>query len=238
MTDATYAQLFKGSAVNGRRQTRPEASVKSDILAFLQIVLIDITLAGDNAVVVGMAVIGLPLAVRRKAILAGIIGATLIRVALSVVAVSLLAIIGLTLAGGVLLLWVCWKMYRELRAGPEQHIEGAPRKTLRQAIWQIILADLSMSLDNVLAVAGAARGNLWVLGAGLVLSVVLMGIAADLLARLLERHRWIAWLGLAIVVYVAIQMIFSGWHEVAPHLPSWVWHALQTAISFVRRNVP
>ncbi len=190
--------------------------MKTDLLIFLQVVLIDVTLAGDNAVVVGLAVAGLPAAMRRRAIIAGILGATLIRVLLSAVAISLLAVVGLTFAGGILLMWVCWKMYRELREAPEGEGVAAPEKTLGQAILQIILADLSMSLDNVLAVAGAARGRIWILVAGLVLSVVLMGVAADLLARLLQRHRWIAWLGLAIVAYVAVEMVVIGWVEVAP----------------------
>ena len=212
--------------------------MQSDILAFLQVVLIDVTLAGDNAVVVGLAVAGLPAALRRRAILAGIIGAMLIRVVLSAVAVSLLAIIGLTLAGGVLLLWVCWKMYRELRAAPETHEGVAREKSLRQAILQIVVADLSMSLDNVLAVAGAAQGRIWILVSGLVLSVVLMGIAADLLARLLQRHKWIAWVGLAIVAYVAVKMIISGWHEVAQHVPPALWHEVHTWLSSARRTAP
>lgn len=212
--------------------------MQSDILAFLQVVLIDITLAGDNAVVVGLAVAGLPVALRRRAILAGIIGAMLIRVVLSAVAVSLLAIVGLTLAGGVLLLWVCWKMLRELRAAPETQEGPSREKSLRQAILQIVLADLSMSLDNVLAVAGAAQGRIWILVSGLVLSVVLMGIAADLLARLLQRHTWIAWVGLAIVATVAVRMIFSGWHEVALHLPPALWHEVQTWLNSARRTAP
>lgn len=200
----------------------------ADLIAFLQIILIDITLAGDNAVVVGLAVAGLPPAQRRRAILAGIFGATLIRILLSLVAVSLLALVGLTLAGGVLLLWVCWKMFRELTEAPEA-AAGPSTKTLRQAVVQIIVADISMSLDNVLAVAGAARGKISILVAGLALSVVLMGVAADLLARLLERQRWIAWLGLAIVAYVAVKMVIDGWHEVVPHLPTWLLHRLQAA---------
>jgi YjbE family integral membrane protein len=204
--------------------------VKTDLLIFLQVVLIDVTLAGDNAVVVGLAVAGLPAAMRRRAIIAGILGATLIRVLLSAVAISLLAVVGLTFAGGILLMWVCWKMYRELREAPEGEGVAAPDKTLGQAILQIILADLSMSLDNVLAVAGAARGRIWILVAGLVLSVVLMGVAADLLARLLQRHRWIAWLGLAIVAYVAVEMIFHGWAEVVPHL-SGLLQRVRAAIS-------
>jgi YjbE family integral membrane protein len=196
--------------------------MKSDLITLLQVVLIDVTLAGDNAVVVGLAVAGLPAALRRRAILAGIFGAMLIRVVLSLVAVSLLALVGLTLAGGILLLWVCWKMYRELVEGPDDNEASHHGKTLSQSIVQIILADISMSLDNVLAVAGAARGRIWILVAGLVLSVVLMGVAADLLARLLQRQRGIAWLGLAIVAYVAVVMIFDGWRDVWPHVKAWV----------------
>jgi YjbE family integral membrane protein len=198
------------------------SDLKSDLLVFLQVVLIDVTLAGDNAVVVGLAVAGLPAAMRRRAIIAGILGATLIRVVLSLVAVTLLALVGLTLAGGILLLWVSWKMMRELLEGPEEEGGLKPEKTLRQAIMQIILADLSMSLDNVLAVAGAARGRIWILVGGLALSVVLMGVAADLLARLLQKQRWIAWLGLAIVAYVAVMMIVDGWHDVWPHIGPWL----------------
>ena len=186
-----------------------------DLAALAQVVLIDITLAGDNAVVVGMAVAGLPGRHKRRAIVLGIGGATVIRIALGAIALQLLAIIGLLLAGGILLLWVCWKMYRELR-GPRAHGGiGRSRKTLTQAMIQIVLADLSMSLDNVLAVAGAASGSTWVLMLGLLLSVVLMGVAANLLAAVLERQRWIAWAGLLIVLYVAVSMIWDGWDEVA-----------------------
>jgi YjbE family integral membrane protein len=186
-----------------------------DLAALAQVVLIDVTLAGDNAVVVGMAVAGLPTKRRRTAIILGIAGATAIRIALGAIALQLLEVIGLLLAGGLLLLWVCWRMFRELR-GARRHATGeAPRKTLSQAMFQIILADLSMSLDNVLAVAGAASGSTWVLAAGLLLSVVLMGVAANLLASMLERHRWIAWFGLIVVLYVSVSMIWSGSHEVA-----------------------
>ena len=191
----------------------------SYLAALVQVVLIDITLAGDNAVVVGLAVAGLPATLRQRAIWAGIGAATLIRIGLSLVAVQLLAILGLTLAGGLLLLWVCWKMFRELRAQGEAEGEAARHKTLGQAIRQIIIADLSMSLDNVLAVAGAAREHVWVMVGGLALSVVLMAGAANLMASLLQRFRWIAWVGLAVVVYVAGNMILHGWTEVADHLP-------------------
>ena len=178
--------------------------------------LIDVTLAGDNAVVVGLAVAGLARDQKRPAILLGIAGATIIRIVLGAIALQLLAIIGLLLAGGVLLLWVCWRMYRELRRA-KAHAKGEamPRKTLGQAMTQIILADVSMSLDNVLAVAGAAAGRTWILATGLLLSVVLMGVAANLLASLLERQRWIAWVGLVIVLYVAGTMIWDGSTEVA-----------------------
>jgi YjbE family integral membrane protein len=185
-----------------------------DLVALAQVVMIDLALAGDNAVVVGMAVAGLPARQKRSAIILGIGGATLIRIALGAVALQLLAIIGLLLAGGLLLLWVCWRMFRELRRPHHAH-EVTAQKTLRQAMVQIILADVSMSLDNVLAVAGAARENLGVLAVGLVLSVILMGVAANLVARLLERYRWIAWGGLLIVLYVALSMIWTGSHEVA-----------------------
>lgn len=187
----------------------------TDLTAFLQVLVIDVALAGDNAVVVGMAVAGLPRAQQRRAIMLGIGGATVIRIALGAVALQLLAIIGLLLAGGLLLLWVTWRMFRELRRTERAHAAGAGEKTLRQAMLQIILADISMSLDNVLAVAGAAEGRLWILVAGLAVSVLLMGLAAGLIARLLERHRWIAWIGLLIVLYVALHMIWEGGHDVA-----------------------
>ena len=186
-----------------------------DLAALAQVVLIDITLAGDNAVVVGMAVAGLPARQRRRAILLGIGGATAIRIALGAIALQLLAIIGLLLAGGLLLLWVCWKMYRDLRRPHTADHGDGRRKTLGQAMTQIMLADVSMSLDNVLAVAGAAQDSAWVLTVGLLLSVALMGLAANLLARFLERQRWIAWAGLAMVLFVAFRMIWDGSAEVA-----------------------
>ncbi len=197
----------------------------SFIIPLLQILLIDVTLAGDNAVVVGLAIAGLPEPQRRRALIFGIGAATLIRVALSAIAVRLLAIVGLTLAGGFLLLWVCWKMYRELRAShAAQNGAGGARKTMWQAMRQIVIADLSMSLDNVLAVAGAARENIWVMAGGLALSVILMGVAASLISRLLARHTWIAWIGLAVVLYVAGEMIVSGWASTAPTLARWSQH--------------
>jgi YjbE family integral membrane protein len=202
------------------------------ITAFFQVIMIDLVLAGDNAVVIGLAAAGLPAEQRSKAILVGIIAATVLRVAFAGVTTQLLQLIGLLLAGGVLLLWVCWKMWRELRtthaeevAGAEALSEqdinkdgtiagGAPRKTFAQAAWQIVIADVSMSLDNVLAVAGAAREHPEILVFGLILSIALMGIAASFIARLLQRHRWIAYVGLAIILYVSLEMIWRGAGEI------------------------
>jgi YjbE family integral membrane protein len=194
------------------------------IVPLAQVLLIDLVLAGDNAIVVGMAAAGLPAEQRRKAVLWGIGAATIMRIGFAAITAQLLAIVGITLAGGVLLLWVCWKMYRELRtarhaaAADDLDDGGTPRKTLPQAILQILVADISMSLDNVLAVAGAAKDHTWVLVAGLGISVVLMGVAATLIANLLNKHRWIAWVGLAVILYVAVDMIWQGTHQVAGHL--------------------
>ena len=192
--------------------------------ALLQVVLIDLVLAGDNAIVIGLAAAGLPQAQRGKAILIGIVAATMLRILFAGLATQILQIVGLLLAGGILLLWVCWKMWRELRASPAQpmeaketagaaagtNVEGKPRKTLVQATWQIIVADVSMSLDNVLAVAGAARGHPMVMIFGLALSIAMMGVAASFIAHLLQNHRWIAYVGLAVILYVAVEMIFRG----------------------------
>lgn len=205
----------------------------SFLSAFLQVIMIDLVLAGDNAVVIGLAAAGLPPELRRKAIVIGILAATAMRIAFALIATQLLSITGLLLGGGLLLLWVCWKMYQELRAGHEHHGQeamealserdvnadgsiagGAPRKTLRQSVIQIIIADVSMSLDNVLAVAGAAREHPTVLVFGLALSIALMGLAASLIARLLNRYRWIGWVGLLIILYVALHMIWEGWLDI------------------------
>ena len=185
------------------------------LVALAQVLFIDLVLAGDNAIVVGMAVAGLAPEQRRRAIVLGIGVATALRIVFALVTLQLLAIVGLLFAGGLLLLWVCWKMYRELR--PRHRAEPQVRtvKSMRQALMQIALADLSMSLDNVLAVAGAALRHPWVLVAGLLVSVVLMGAAASLVARLLERFRWLAWAGLGIVLYIALKMIWEGGHEIA-----------------------
>ena len=199
----------------------------ADVLtAFLQVVMIDLVLAGDNAIVIGLAAAGLAKEQRNKAILIGIGAATALRIVFAGLTTQLLQIVGLLLAGGILLLWVCWKMWRELRSTHAQDetigkvLEGAefsaPRKTFAEAAWQIVIADVSMSLDNVLAVAGAAREHPIVLVFGLVLSIALMGVAASFIARLLQRHRWIAYVGLAVILYVALEMVYRGWLEVYP----------------------
>lgn len=190
------------------------------VAAFTEVILIDLVLAGDNAIVVGALAAGLPADQRRKVILIGIIAALVLRIGFALAVTQLLQVIGLILAGGLLLLWVAWKMYRELRHAREspgcEEISGdersglRPAKSFAAAAWAVALADVSMSLDNVLAVAGAAREHPWVLATGLVLSVALMGLAANLIARYIDRYRWIAWFGLAVILWVAVNMIYEG----------------------------
>lgn len=216
------------------------------LVALGKVVAIDLVLAGDNAIVVGMAAAAVPLAQRKKVIVWGIAAAIVLRIFFALITTQLLAIIGLTLAGGVLLLWVCWKMYRELHtqgrdevapdealAAPDVPVAGgtdaagttagttaaaaAGAATVGAAIWQIVVADVSMSLDNVLAVAGAAKDHPTILVIGLILSVVLMGAAANMIAHLLHKHRWIGWVGLVIITYVALDMIWRGSREVLQH---------------------
>ncbi|TBW39011.1 TerC family protein [Siculibacillus lacustris] len=210
--------------------------LSTELAALAQVLFINVVLSGDNAIVVGMAAAGVDAKIRRKVILWGIGGAVVLRIGFSIVATRLLEVVGLTLAGGVLLLWVSWKMFREIRADARAEREAgeaveaafgsgscdaapaAPGKTFRQAMIQIIVADLSMSLDNVLAVAGAAREHVGVLIIGLLLSVALMGTAANLIAGILTRFRWIAWIGLAMIFYVAVDMIHRGSLEVCTDL--------------------
>ena len=201
--------------------------ISGDVLTTLtQVVMIDLVLAGDNAVVIGLAAAGLPDKQRKRAILIGIVTATILRIVCATVAAQLLQVLGLLLAGGILLLWVCWKMWRELHTTPvdrqggkalleengrgETAAGGARRKTFGHATLRIVVADISMSLDNVLALAGAAREHPFVLAFGLLLSIALMGLAANLIARLLQKHRWIAYVWLAIILYVACEMIYRG----------------------------
>ena len=198
----------------------------SELSALVQVILVDLVLAGDNAIVIGMAVVGLPAHQRGRVLILGIAAATVLRVVFALLTVQLLQIIGLLLAGGILLLWVSWKLWRELRAQSQQRhaarniramasgaadeAEQAPTKSLRAAVTQIIVADVSMSLDNVLAVAGIARDHFWVLVFGLALSIAFMGLAAALIARVLARNHWIGYLGLAVIVYVSFSMIYEG----------------------------
>ncbi|HWA41710.1 MAG TPA: TerC family protein [Hypericibacter adhaerens] len=226
----------------------------SEITAFLQVIMVDLVLAGDNAIVVGVVAASLPKHQRARVIFLGIAAATVMRVGFAVITTQLLQIIGLTLAGGLLLLWVCWKLWREVEAQRRErkaekalqeaaargggstaalhdgsHAHGhehkkAPPKTVGQAVMQIVLADLSMSLDNVLAVAGIARDHAWVLVFGLVLSVALMGAAATLIANMLRRWPWLVYIGLAIIFYVACHMIYDGTIK--------VYNAAQTAALF------
>jgi len=197
--------------------------------AFLQVLLIDLVLAGDNAIVVGALAAGLPAEQRRKVIMIGVLAALVLRVGFALVVTQLLQIVGLILAGGLLLLWVAWKMWRELRQpqdcspGSEEiigdeHSGLRPAKSFAAAVWAVAVADISMSLDNVLAVAGAAREHPGILIVGLIFAVALMGVAANLIARYIERYRWIAWIGLAVILWVAVKMIWDGYHDVAPVL--------------------
>jgi len=190
------------------------------ISAFFQVLMIDIVLAGDNAIVVGALAAGLPPESRRKVIMIGIIAALILRIIFALMVTKLLSFseYGLVLAGGLLLLWVAWRMWRELHRGDPGHdAEGitVPR-SFASAAWSVAVADVSMSLDNVLAVAGAAREHPYVLIVGLILSVALMGIAANVIAQYIERYRWIAYIGLLVIVYVAGKMIWEGAHQTWP----------------------
>ena len=198
------------------------------VTAFFEILVIDVVLAGDNAIVVGALAAGLPTEQRKKVIMIGVLAALVLRVIFALLVSQLLQIVGLILAGGLLLLWVAFKMWRELRHVPDNpgstEVEGdehsgmKPAKSFASAAWGVALADVSMSLDNVLGVAGAAKNHPWVLVFGLVLSVILMGVAANLIAKYIERYRWIAYVGLAVILWVAGRMIWDGFHAVAPLL--------------------
>ena len=182
------------------------------LAAFIQVVMIDVLLAADNAIVVGALAAGLPPAMRRKVILVGVVAALILRIGFALVVTQLLQIVGLVLAGGLLLVWVAWKMWRELGGGAENDdplVEQAPRR-FWSAAWAVAVADVSMSLDNVLAVAGAARDHPGILAIGLILSVALMGLAANVLARVIERYRWLAYVGLLVILWVAGKMIWEG----------------------------
>jgi YjbE family integral membrane protein len=198
------------------------------LATFIQVLMIDLVLAGDNAIVVGALAAGLPPDQRKKVIILGVVAALVLRIAFALMVSQLLQVVGLVLAGGLLLLWVAWRMWREIRDAGES--AGSPEilgdedsgiaasKSFASAAWAVAIADVSMSLDNVLAVAGAAREHPGILIVGLVLSVALMGIAANLIAQYIERYRWIAYLGLAVIMWVAVKMIWDGYHHVAPVL--------------------
>jgi YjbE family integral membrane protein len=196
--------------------------------AFMQVLLIDLVLAGDNAIVVGALAAGLPAEQRKKVILIGVLAALVLRIIFALMVTWLLGIVGLVLAGGLLLLWVAWRMYRDIKGhagesagSPEivgdEHSGIKSTKTFAGAAWGVAVADVSMSLDNVLAVAGAAREHPGILIVGLIFAVALMGIAANIIAQYIERYRWIAWVGLVVIVYVAVKMIVEGWSEVQPY---------------------
>jgi YjbE family integral membrane protein len=199
-----------------------EGLFEFDLQAFVSVIIIDLVMSGDNAIIIGLAAAGLAPHLKRRAIFYGIVGATVLRILFASITFQLLSVIGLLLAGGILLLWVAYKMWREIRSGmtdqPESDAAEAEAavqgKTLRSAITSIVVADVSMSLDNVLAVAGAAHDHLGMLVFGLILSIALMACAANLVANLLEKYRWLAYAGLVVVAYVALNMIWRGGHEV------------------------
>lgn len=198
--------------------------------AFIQVLMIDIVLAGDNAIVVGALAAGLPADQRKKVIAIGVLAALVLRVFFALTVSWLLGIVGLVLAGGILLLWVAWRMYRDIKGHDSTESPGSPEiegdehsgitapKSFASAAWAVAVADVSMSLDNVLAVAGAARDHPGILIVGLIVAVALMGVAANIIAKYIERYRWIGWIGLTVIVYVAGKMIWEGWHEVQPHV--------------------
>ena len=205
----------------------------SALAAFGQVLMIDIMLAGDNAIVVGALAAGLPAEQRKKVILIGIIAALVLRIIFALLVTQLMQIVGLILAGGILLLWVAWKMYRELKHSGEsagsaevqgdEHSGLRPAKSFAGAAWAVAVADVSMSLDNVLAVAGAARDHPGILIIGLLLSVALMGVAANFIAKYIERYRWIAWVGLLVILYVAGKMIYEGFVDHQVGLLNYFW---------------
>jgi YjbE family integral membrane protein len=191
--------------------------------AFLQVLMIDLVLAGDNAIVVGALAAGLPPQQRRQVIMVGVLAALVLRILFALIVTQLLQIIGLILIGGLLLLWVAWRMWRDVRHTGEspgsaeivgdEHSGVRAAKSFAGAVWAVAIADVSMSLDNVLAVAGAARAHPGILIVGLIFAVALMGVAANIIARYIERYRWIAYVGLAVILYVAVKMIYDGWAD-------------------------
>lgn len=205
--------------------------LQENYVGLINVILIDIVLAGDNAVIVGLAASRVAPELRARVIFWGIAGAVILRILFAGITVQLLAIIGLLFAGGLLLLWVCWKMFRDIQRGTHVGDEhgsdtaaaggGAVKPmSFRSAVIQIILADVTMSLDNVLAVAGAAKGSTGVLVIGLAVAVVLMAVASHFIARLLVKYPWITWIGLIVILYVALEMTWQGWHQIEAAYPS------------------
>lgn len=227
---ATSASFDVGSLWTSIATDFANISEPGAFAAFVQVLLIDLVLAGDNAIVVGALAAGLPPEQRRRVILIGVLAALVLRIAFALMVTWLLGIVGLVLAGGLLLLWVAWRMYRDIKGHSPDDSHGSPEvagdersgvrpaKSFAAAAWGVAVADVSMSLDNVLAVAGAAREHPGILIVGLIFAVALMGIAANVIAKYIERYRWIAWVGLTVIVYVAFKMIWDGFHEVVPHV--------------------
>jgi YjbE family integral membrane protein len=216
------------------------AWLQQEFFALLNVIMIDVVLAGDNAIIVGMAASRVAPEIRSRVIFWGIAGAVVLRILFAGITAQLLTIVGLTLAGGILLLWVCWKMYRQLTTGGGHGsdaenaaaIAAAGTMTFGQAVTQVVLADVTMSLDNVLAVAGAAKGSFAVLVIGLVVAIVLMAVASHYIAGLLVQYPWITWIGLLIVIYVALSMIWDGWHQVGRVYPAFSLPGLKAALGW------
>ncbi len=213
------------------------AWLQQEFFALLNVIMIDVVLAGDNAIIVGLAASRVAPEMRARVIFWGIAGAVVLRILFAGITAQLLAIVGLTLAGGILLLWVCWKMYRQLVAGEHASeaemaagAAAAGSMSFSQAVTQVVLADVTMSLDNVLAVAGAAKGSFAVLAIGLFIAIVLMAVASHYIAGLLVKYPWISWLGLLIIVYVALTMIWDGWHQIGRVYPSLSLSALRAMV--------
>ncbi|HVF37860.1 MAG TPA: YjbE family putative metal transport protein [Sphingomicrobium sp.] len=230
MIDLLFAAVAHGAPIDLGGPAEMWAAIVKDFsnitepgafAAFVQVLMIDLVLAGDNAIVVGALAAGLPADQRRKVIVLGVLAALVLRILFALIVTQLMQVIGLILVGGLLLLWVAWRMWRDLRhvgenqGSPEVHGDEhsglKPAKSFAGAAWAVAVADVSMSLDNVLAVAGAARDHPGILIVGLVFAVALMGVAANIIAKYIERYRWIAYLGLAVILYVAGKMIYEGW---------------------------
>ena len=193
--------------------------------ALIQVILVDLVLAGDNVIVIGLVASAFPREIRRRIIIFGLLFAAVARICFTVIAAELLQFSGIMLVGGLLLLWVCWSLWRDVwrtkqSQNSSNYVAKVAPSSIKRAALQIVLADLSMSLDNILAVAAIARDHLVVLAIGLVLSIAFMAISADFVSRILGRYRWVAFLGVAVIFYVALSMIWIGMADLAPHISS------------------